>query len=93
MDDGSADAALIERWKGGDQRAAAEIVRRHAQALARFAASSGEREELDELVQDTFVRAFNSLDIVSGGQHIPDVAVHDPSAAGARPQARGEAAA
>jgi RNA polymerase sigma-70 factor (ECF subfamily) len=62
LDDGSADLALIERWKGGDQRAAAEIVQRHAQALARFAASSGEREEVDELVQDTFVRAFNSLD-------------------------------
>jgi RNA polymerase sigma-70 factor (ECF subfamily) len=61
-DDGSLDLGLIERWKGGDQRAAAEIVRRHAQALARFAASSGERDEVDELVQDTFVRAFNSLD-------------------------------
>ena len=61
-DDGSADLALIARWKEGDQRAAAEIVQRHAQALARFAASSGEREEIDELVQDTFVRAFNSLD-------------------------------
>ncbi len=62
VDDGSADLALIERWKGGDQRAAAEIVQRHAQALARFAASSGEREEIDELVQDTFVRAFNSIE-------------------------------
>lgn len=61
-DDGAPDLALIERWKRGDQRAAAEIVRRHAQALARFAASSGERDEIDELVQDTFVRAFNSLD-------------------------------
>jgi RNA polymerase sigma-70 factor, ECF subfamily len=61
-DDGALDLALIERWKGGDQRAAAEIVQRHAQALARFAASAGEREEIDELVQDTFVRAFNSLD-------------------------------
>jgi RNA polymerase sigma-70 factor (ECF subfamily) len=60
--DAAADAALIERWKRGDQRAAAEIVNRHAQALARFAASSGEREQIDELVQDTFVRAFNSLD-------------------------------
>ena len=61
QDDASVDAALIERWKRGDQRAAAEIVQRHAQALARFAASSGERQEIDELVQDTFVRAFNSL--------------------------------
>jgi RNA polymerase sigma-70 factor (ECF subfamily) len=61
-DDASVDTALIERWKRGDQRAAAEIVERHAQALARFAASSGERYEIEELVQDTFVRAFNSLD-------------------------------
>lgn len=61
-DDSAVDLALIERWNGGDQRAAAEIVKRHADVLARFAASSGEREDLDELVQDTFVRAFNSLD-------------------------------
>jgi RNA polymerase sigma-70 factor (ECF subfamily) len=62
QDDGSADIALIQRWKDGDQRAAAEIVERHAPSLARFAASSGERDEVDELVQDTFVRAFGSLD-------------------------------
>lgn len=61
-DDRAVDAALIERWKGGDQRAATMIVDRHATALARFAASSGVREQVDELVQDTFVRAFNSLD-------------------------------
>ena len=62
QDDAAIDAALIEQWKGGDQRAAAEIVRRHAPALARFASASGERDGIDELVQDTFVRAFNSLD-------------------------------
>lgn len=61
-DDRAVDAALIERWKGGDQRAATQIVERHATALARFAASSGVREQVDELVQDTFVRAFNSID-------------------------------
>lgn len=61
-DDRAVDAALIERWKGGDQRAATMIVERHANALARFAASSGVREQVDELVQDTFVRAFNSID-------------------------------
>ena len=60
--DADVDAALIDRWKRGDQLAAAEIVKRHATALARFAASSGEREEIDELVQDTFVRAFNTLE-------------------------------
>src|SRR5207302_3639108 len=56
------DLELIARWKGGDERAATELVGRHAAALARFAVSSGERSEVDELVQDTFVRAFNSLD-------------------------------
>jgi RNA polymerase sigma-70 factor (ECF subfamily) len=38
------------------------LVGRHSQALARFAASSGEREGIEELVQDTFVKAFASLD-------------------------------
>lgn len=56
------DQELIARWRGGDERAATELVDRHAAALARFAVSSGERSEVDELVQDTFVRAFNSLD-------------------------------
>ncbi|MEX2152869.1 MAG: sigma-70 family RNA polymerase sigma factor [Gemmatimonadaceae bacterium] len=56
------DAELIAQWKAGDQRAATELVARHAPALARFAASSGAREDVDELVQDTFVRAFGSLD-------------------------------
>jgi RNA polymerase sigma-70 factor (ECF subfamily) len=56
------DQELIARWRGGDERAATELVERHAKALARFAVSSGERNDVDELVQDTFVRAFNSLD-------------------------------
>jgi RNA polymerase sigma-70 factor (ECF subfamily) len=56
------DARLIERYRAGDERAATELVGRHAQALARFAASLGERDEVDELVQDTFVRAFTALD-------------------------------
>jgi len=56
------DLELIARWKAGDTRAATKLVGRHSQALARFAASSGEREGIEELVQDTFVRAFGSLD-------------------------------
>lgn len=58
----TSDAELIERWKGGDQRAATALVERHSPALARFAVSCGARDDIDELVQDTFVRAFNSLD-------------------------------
>ena len=60
------DAALIARWRGGDQRAATALVDRHAQAVARFVASLGERDEVEEVVQDTFVRAFGSLDTFRG---------------------------
>src|SRR5215212_6785391 len=60
--DAQRDLELIARWKGGDEQAATELVERHASALARFAVSSGERNEVDELVQDTFVRAFGSID-------------------------------
>ncbi len=60
------DRHLIDRWMTGDSRAATLLVARHADALARFAASSGEREEIEELVQDTFVRAFASLESFRG---------------------------
>lgn len=56
------DRALVERWQAGDQRAAALLVERHAPPLARYAASLGEWDGVEELVQDTFVRAFDSLD-------------------------------
>lgn len=56
------DAQLIARWQRGDQRAAAALVERHARPLARFAASQGARDGVEELVQDTFVRAFGAID-------------------------------
>src|SRR5687768_2210933 len=56
-----ADKELIDRWKRGDPTAATAIVSRHSDALARFAVNLGEREDVEELVQDTFVRAFGSL--------------------------------
>ena len=60
------DVELIERWKAGDSRAATMLVGRHSLALARFAASCGEREDIEELVQDTMVKAFASLDTFRG---------------------------
>ena len=42
------------------------LVERHAQALARFVSSVGERECVDEVVQDTFVRAFGAIDSFRG---------------------------
>jgi RNA polymerase sigma-70 factor, ECF subfamily len=56
------DAALIATWQGGDEQAAAELVRRHARVLARFLVGAGAPEaDLDDLVQDTFIRAFRAL--------------------------------
>jgi RNA polymerase sigma-70 factor, ECF subfamily len=59
--DAQADLDLIARWQGGDERAAALLVERHADAVARFAASVGAKGDVQEIVQDTFVRAFSSL--------------------------------
>jgi len=41
------DAMLIARWRDGDERAATTLVERHAQAIARFVASLGERDEVE----------------------------------------------
>jgi RNA polymerase sigma-70 factor (ECF subfamily) len=60
--DDRTDLDLITRWKAGEQRAATVLVERHADAVARFVASVGAREDVDDLVQETFVRAFGSLD-------------------------------
>jgi RNA polymerase sigma-70 factor, ECF subfamily len=64
----AADRELIARWLAGDQRAATALVERHAAALARFASAMGgvSGPDVDELVQDTFVRAFNSLESFRG---------------------------
>ncbi len=62
QDDAALDRALIERWKAGDERAASAIVSRHAPALARFAVRLGMKEDAEELVQDTFIRAFGALE-------------------------------
>ena len=58
---GDADAALIAAWRGGEESAAAELVRRHTDALARFLAAAGAREDLEDLVQETFFRAFRNV--------------------------------
>jgi RNA polymerase sigma-70 factor (ECF subfamily) len=60
------DLDLVARWKAGDQRAATLLVERHAAAVARFVASIGGRGDADDVVQDTFVRAFASLDAFRG---------------------------
>src|SRR5881409_369469 len=56
------DADLIAAWRGGDEQAASELVRRHARALARFLAGAGAPDaDLEDLVQEALIRAFRGV--------------------------------
>lgn len=56
------DAELIAAWQAGDELGASELVRRHARALARFLSGAGAPDaDLDDLVQETFIRAFRAM--------------------------------
>src|SRR5438128_6728168 len=63
----SSDAALIRAWQAGDEQAAAELVERHARPLARFLAGAGAPDaDVDDLVQETFIRALRGVDRFRG---------------------------
>jgi RNA polymerase sigma-70 factor, ECF subfamily len=56
------DPALVDAYRRGNERAAAELIERHIAALGRFLYSSGaDRDEVDDLVQEAFFRAFRRL--------------------------------
>jgi RNA polymerase sigma-70 factor (ECF subfamily) len=56
------DHTLVAEYMRGDERAAAELVRRHGDALARFLYSAGAAaEEVEDLAQEALYRAFRSL--------------------------------
>lgn len=62
------DAALVAAYRRGSQAAARTLVDRHAQPLARFLYGLGvEPGDLEDLVQETFFRAFRRLDTWRGG--------------------------
>lgn len=61
-EDSRSDAELIAAYRVGDQLAAAVLVRRHTGALGRYLYGSGARtEDLDDLVQEAFFKAFRAL--------------------------------
>ena len=56
------DLALVAAYRRGIEQAATELVRRHAAALGRFLYSSGaDPGEIEDLVQETFFRAFRGI--------------------------------
>lgn len=57
------DAQLVASFRAGDERAATELVRRHGASLGRFLYAAGAPEqEIEDLVQESFIRAFRALD-------------------------------
>ena len=66
--DSNADPALVAAYRNGDERAAAELVGHHSAALGRFLYSLGaDHEDIEDLVQETFFRAFRRVDGWRGG--------------------------
>jgi RNA polymerase sigma-70 factor, ECF subfamily len=61
-----ADAELITGWRAGDEGAAAALVRRHAPAVARFLAASGAGEDVEDVLQEAFFRAFRHIERFQG---------------------------
>ena len=60
------DAELISAWLSGDEPAAAELVKRHAGAVARYLGAAGGGDDVDDLVQEAFFRAFRRLESYRG---------------------------
>ncbi|MEO5798210.1 MAG: sigma-70 family RNA polymerase sigma factor [Gemmatimonadales bacterium] len=57
------DPELVAAWRRGDELAADQLVRRHAAALGRYLLAGGAGSaDVDDLVQDTFFRAFRGLE-------------------------------
>lgn len=58
----SAEPDLVRECLAGNERAATELVARHGDAVARFLYCSGaDRSDVEDLLQETFFRAFRNL--------------------------------
>lgn len=61
--DPPSDADLVLAYRGGDERGATVLVGRHTASVVRFLAGAGaDPGELEDLVQETFIRAFRALE-------------------------------
>lgn len=62
------DEELVAAYRAGEEAAAAELVHRHAGAVGRYLYARGaDPAELDDLIQETFFRAFRALESWRGG--------------------------
>lgn len=61
------DADLVDRWRAGDEAAAAELMARHARPVARYLAAAGGGDDVEDLVQEAFFRAFRHIARFRGG--------------------------
>jgi len=64
--DWTQDAALLERWRAGDNTAGEALFDRHAPAVSRFFRNKV-RDEVDDLVQQTFLALVQSKDKIREG--------------------------
>ena len=87
------DAELVRRVRAGDIGAYAALVGRYRERLGRYAVHMiGDREDAEEALQDTFVRAYRSLarcdDDARFGAWLYGILVNRCRTAGARAQRR-----
>lgn len=65
------DATLVASCCRGDELAARELVHRHADPLRRYLHAAGAAsDEVDDLVQESFFRAFRALERWRGGDSL-----------------------
>lgn len=68
---GSDDRTLVESARAGDERAFEEIVRRYQRQVAHaIYLTLGSRQDVEDLAQDVFVRAYRSLNRVTVEQSL-----------------------
>ena len=60
---GGTDRQLVQRVLDGDPRAFTQVVKKHDERLRRLAYKllAGDRERMDDVMQDAYVRAYRSL--------------------------------
>lgn len=65
MEDARTDAELLEAWRGSDNDAGNELVRRHFMSVYRFFVNKvGRADEVDDLLQRTFLACVEGRDRV-----------------------------